>query len=138
MCLLWTSNKTLLFTAIFIIWILLYISILYLLFWFVIFCKMFYFVTFIVLSSFFFLLYISTILFHMSIYVTIEASWLLVFVIIIFGLYNVHEYSSIFIDDSRFYSVVLSFFYGFILLSNWDNCYFSLLEYLWCCYRWIF
>ena len=61
--------------------------------------KIFYFVVLIVFSSFFFFLWLLAILFHMFINIAVKASRLLVFIIIVFGLPNIHGYSSFSISN---------------------------------------
>ena len=90
LCILQTFNKICFFVIIFfvfIIWLFLYTPILHFLSWSAVFYKVSYFVIFVTLPSFFFLF--STILYHVFIYIVVEASRLFVFIIVVFSLSNV-------------------------------------------------
>ena len=117
LCILQTFNKICFFVIIFfvfIIWLFLYTPILHFLSWSAVFYKVSYFVIFVTLPSFFFLF--STILYHVFIYIVVEASRLFVFIIVVFSLSNIYECSSFSLSYFWSHSVILSAFYGFIFV----------------------
>ena len=117
LCLLQTFNKICFFVIIFfvfIIWLFLYTPILHFLSWSAVFYKVSYFVIFVTLPSFFFLF--STILYHVFIYIVVEAPRLFVFIIVVFSLSNVYKCFSFSLSYFWSHSVILSTFYGFIFV----------------------
>jgi len=107
------SDKILLF-VVFFVWFLLYAFVLYLLFWPIILCKIFHFVVLVVLSGFFFFLWLLTIFCHMSVDIVVEASWLSVFVVIIFELSNIYRCSSFSVSGFCSYCIVFSDLYPYL------------------------
>ena len=87
--------------------------------------------TFCSLTSSLYLTILLTFLSYMAIFVVVEALQLSIFKVVVELPYIYRLFLS-FIYCSSSCLVIISFFYGLIFLSYWDDCYLLFFKYFWC------